>query len=189
MQEFQGHRAESDIANPDSVSRLTAGSSIQGPHRIGDGSSPQTSPVSPGHVSPQRGVTTERRAGRRRGHRPRSHAHASPKRKREESATQPEQATRIPLLALRAWMEVPIPCKPEAQARGIRDTARQATRIPLLALRAWMGRGRSRRLRSGLLWARDWMDCTGALDTSIHMRTLVRRRQITCSPNQSAMNW
>ena len=64
-------------------------------------------------------------------------SHPSPKRKREEFATHSNKATRIPLLALRAWTK-PLPCKPEAQARGIRDPARKATRIPLLALRAWM---------------------------------------------------
>ena len=49
-------------------------------------------------------------------------SHASPKRKREESAPHSHNAPRIPLLALRAWMRkaatlASFPCKPEAQAR------------------------------------------------------------------------
>ena len=35
----------------------------------------------------------------------------------------------------------PIPCKPEARARGIRCPSRKVIRIPLLALRAWMDDG------------------------------------------------
>ena len=70
---------------------------------------------------------------------------------------------------------------PKREREESANQHRKAGRIPLLALRAWM--------RSGLLWARAWMHRTGALDTIIHMRTLMRRRQITCSPNPFAMNW
>jgi hypothetical protein len=72
-------------------------------HRIGDGRSPQTAPVCPRHVSPQRGVITEERVRIDRGHRPRSTPMQA--RRASEGILAPTlQATRIPLLALRAWM-------------------------------------------------------------------------------------
>jgi hypothetical protein len=83
----------------------------------------------------------ETRAGR---------SHPSPKREREESASHSHHANRIPLLALRAWMEgvrlaraTPIQAR-SASERNPRPIPITPTRIPLLALRAWMREGDSR---------------------------------------------
>ena len=61
-----------------------------------------------------------------------------------------------------------LPCKPEAQARGIRVPIRQAIRIPLLALRAWMDGV----LYGGLGWTGNrryfpWPDARGGSSSSI----------------------